>query len=112
MPTASGRCWITKPETSMSLSAKLKEGEDHQLPFYGLLSDAPVSTAHYVALEVSKDKTGDAGAPRYADWQSALETEIVRNMRAITQGAGLPANGTESVCQYCDVRGLCRKGAW
>ena len=26
--------------------------------------------------------------------------------------AGLPANGTESVCQYCEVRGLCRKGAW
>lgn len=101
-----------KTRNQMSLSAKLKEGEDHQLPFYGLLSDAPVGTAHYVALELSKDKTGDASAPRYADWQSALETEIVRNMRAITQGAGLPANGTESVCQYCEVRGLCRKGAW
>ncbi|HEV7618885.1 MAG TPA: PD-(D/E)XK nuclease family protein [Burkholderiaceae bacterium] len=95
-----------------ALRDKLKEGEDHQLAFYGLLSDLPVTAAHYVALEAVKDRTGDAGAARYAEWQHALGEQIVANMQAIAQGAALSASGIELVCRYCDVRGLCRKGAW
>ena len=101
-----------KTKNVQALRDKLKQGEDHQLAFYGLLSDAPVSAAHFVALEPMKDKTGDAEAARYDEWQQMLEQQIVFNMRAITQGVCLPANGIESICQYCDVRGLCRKGAW
>ena len=101
-----------KTRTQQALSSKFKQLEDHQLPFYGMLSDAPVSCAHYVALEPVKDRTGDAQAPHYAEWQSALGEQIIRNMQAIAQGEALPASGIESVCQYCDVRGLCRKGAW
>lgn len=101
-----------KTRTQQALSSKFKQLEDHQLPFYGMLSDTPVSCAHYVALEPVKDRTGDAQAPHYAEWQSALGEQIIRNMQAIAQGEALPASGIESVCQYCDVRGLCRKGAW
>ncbi len=101
-----------KTSTQAVLKNKLKEGEDQQLPFYGLLLNMPVDSAHYVALELSKDKTGDAEAPRYIEWQQSLEKHIVGNMRAIGQDAALPSNGIESVCQYCEVRGLCRKGAW
>jgi ATP-dependent helicase/nuclease subunit B len=77
-----------------------------------LLSDLPVTAAHYVALEAVKDRTGDAEAARYAEWQHALGEQIVANMQAIAQGAALSASGIELVCRYCDVRGLCRKGAW
>jgi ATP-dependent helicase/nuclease subunit B len=100
----------TKP--LQALRDKLKECEDHQLAFYGLLSDLPVATAHYVALEITKDKTGDAEAKNYADWQQLLEAQIVSNIGAIAQGATLPASGIERICVYCEVRGLCRKGAW
>ena len=51
-------------------------------------------------------------ALEYAQAQTILEQHIRYTMQAISDGAPLPANGTESVCQYCDVRGLCRKGAW
>jgi len=101
-----------KTRNLQSLRDKLREGEDHQLAFYGLLSDTPVSNAHYVALEPAREKTGDAQAERYAEWQQALREQIAVGMQAISRGAPLPASGIETVCQFCDVRGLCRKGAW
>ena len=73
---------------------------------------APVASASYVALEPTRNKAGVAEAPRYAESQQALLAHIVASMQAIAGGAPLPANGIETVCQYCEVRGLCRKGAW
>jgi len=101
-----------KTRDAASLRSKLKDGEDHQLAFYGLLSDAPVASASYVALEPTRNKAGDAEAPRYAESQQALHAHILASMQAIADGAPLSANGVEVVCQYCEVRGLCRKGAW
>lgn len=95
-----------------SLVTKLKDAEDHQLPFYGLLSGQSMAAAHYVALETFKDKTGDVAAPDFERRQQALQQQIGSVMQAVTLGAPLPANGIESVCQYCEVRGLCRKGVW
>ena len=101
-----------KTNNLVVLNKKLKDHEDHQLAFYGLLSDRPVAAAHYVALETTKDKVGDVSAPDYDEAQRALAAQISVNVQAIARGVGLPANGVASVCQYCDVRGLCRKGAW
>ncbi|HWX01741.1 PD-(D/E)XK nuclease family protein [Collimonas sp.] len=101
-----------KTNNLLALNKKLKDHEDHQLAFYGLLSDRPVASAHYVALETTKDKVGDVSAPDYDQAQGALATQIRINVEAIAGGVGLPANGVAAVCQYCDVRGLCRKGAW
>ena len=101
-----------KTKALQALRDRVKDTEDHQLAFYGLLSDMPVAAAHYVALEITKDKTGDVEARNYTEWQVLLETQIVSNIRAIADGASLPANGIEKICIYCEVRGLCRKGAW
>lgn len=101
-----------KSTNQLALREKLKHGEDHQLPFYGLLSDTPLSAALYIPLEASKDKIKEVEAPQFDTWQQTLSEQIVHNMQAIAQGAPLPATGPEPICQYCDVRGLCRKGAW
>lgn len=117
-----------KTKNRTSLKARLKTFEDHQLAFYGLLQAKieqegeennpivsmldPVDTANYVALEAEREKAGDVEAENYSEWKNELEVAIRKNMRAIQHGAGLPAQGVESVCEYCDVRGLCRKGAW
>jgi len=101
-----------KSTNQIALREKLKQGEDHQLPFYGLLSDVPLTNALYIPLEASKDKIKEVESPDYDKWQQTLSTQIVNSMRAIAHDAPLPATGPESVCQYCDVRGLCRKGAW
>lgn len=101
-----------KTNNLQALRERLKEGEDHQLAFYGMLSDLPVTYAHYVALEASKDKTGDAPAQNFAQWQQALEARIVHSVKAIAAGAPLRASGIKRVCTFCEMRGLCRKGAW
>jgi ATP-dependent helicase/nuclease subunit B len=104
-----------KTNNREALRRKLREGEDHQLAFYGLLSALPVDNAQYVTLEAG-DKTGAVEAPKdvpgYATLQSTLKMQMTTQMKAVAHNAPLPANGVESVCQYCDVRGLCRKGAW
>jgi ATP-dependent helicase/nuclease subunit B len=101
-----------KTKNAMALRDRLKQGEDQQLAFYGVLSDVSVSRAHYVALETVKDRISDVEAANYAEWQRILEQQLGANMRAVAHGAALPATGIESVCEYCAVRGLCRKGAW
>ncbi|WP_089400248.1 PD-(D/E)XK nuclease family protein [Noviherbaspirillum humi] len=99
-----------KTSSMQALRDRLKEGEDHQLAFYGMLSDLPVSQAHYVALEPGRAGTAE---PRdLAQWQRLLEERLVATMQAIAKGAPLQASGINQICQYCDVRGLCRKGAW
>ncbi|WMW82114.1 PD-(D/E)XK nuclease family protein [Undibacterium cyanobacteriorum] len=114
-----------KTKKKGALSSRLKTHEDHQLAFYGLLrpvaevDDAgnkqyidAVDGAAYVALELERNKTGDCEAQEYGKWKHDLEELIVDSMQAIQQGSPLPAHGVESVCQFCDMRGLCRKGAW
>jgi ATP-dependent helicase/nuclease subunit B len=94
------------------LRTRLKEGEDHQLAFYGVLMDVPAVAGHYVALETMRGKTGDAGAEQFEEWRRLLEVQIVSCVKRIARGAPLPASGVERICVYCEVRGLCRKGAW
>lgn len=95
-----------------ALNKKLNDAEDQQLAFYGLLADQAMSAAHYVALEMTYEKLSDVAAKNYANWQQKLRESIIQNMTAIGKAAELPAQGVSHVCQYCDVRGLCRKGAW
>ncbi|GIZ52000.1 PD-(D/E)XK nuclease family protein [Noviherbaspirillum aridicola] len=95
-----------------ALRDKLRQGEDHQLAFYGLLSDLPVQAGVYVALELTRERAGDAQAADFEAWQAKLEARIVATLRAIAGGAPLPANGVQAVCEWCEMRGLCRKGAW
>ncbi|MFZ6673500.1 PD-(D/E)XK nuclease family protein [Undibacterium sp. Xuan67W] len=101
-----------KTKTLSSLNIRLKEGEDQQLPFYGLLANQDVAAASYVGLELERGKIGDAASQDFHHWTQSLENAIKGNMQAIRNGAALTAQGTESVCQYCEMRGLCRKGAW
>jgi ATP-dependent helicase/nuclease subunit B len=101
-----------KSTNRAALSDKLKQGEDQQLPFYGLLSDTPLSGAAYVPLEATKEQIKEVSATDYERWQQALAQRITGSMQEIAHGAALPATGPESVCRYCEVRGLCRKGAW
>ncbi|MBO9537275.1 PD-(D/E)XK nuclease family protein [Herbaspirillum sp.] len=102
-----------KTRSAASLRQKVKDEDDYQLAFYGLLADSRIDAAHYVALELGADKkTGDAAAPDFPQKQQMLKQQISTTMQAVAHGAALPANGIESVCQYCDMRGLCRKRAW
>lgn len=106
-----------KTSNASSLRTKLKGGEDVQLAFYGLLTENPeqtVASAAYVTVDAARGKVEkvEVGAEDYAQRKLSLEAHICASMQALQDGAGLPANGVDEVCQYCEVRGLCRKGAW
>ena len=92
------------------LNNRLKTLEDHQLPFYGLLLDPPPAAAAYVAID--DEKPALAEATNYATWRTGLQSQIISSWQAISNGASLPASGTQKNCDWCDVRGLCRKGVW
>lgn len=101
-----------------ALNKKIRDAEDQQLPFYGLLaeqfeqSSMIISSAYYVALEMTNEKVADVNATNYLVRKQNLKKSIIHNMTEIGRGAALLAQGINQVCQYCDVRGLCRKGAW
>ncbi|MBV8667134.1 MAG: PD-(D/E)XK nuclease family protein [Burkholderiaceae bacterium] len=101
-----------KTRNAAALREKLKQGEDRQLAFYGILSDTSFTHAHYVPLEPMADKIDAVEASNFSRIQQQVEQQLRSNLQALAQGAALPATGIEAVCEYCAVRGLCRKGTW
>ena len=96
-------------------------GEDVQLPFYGLLlRDSPLATgavgAAYVAFDRGRENS--SGVQVIAPSQSfeVLVDDVGRRLQSdlqrIADGAPLPALGAPAVCEYCEMRGLCRRDYW
>jgi ATP-dependent helicase/nuclease subunit B len=99
-----------KTQSEQVLRNKLREpGEDVQLACYAYAHEA--SDAAFVSIENGKVKLVEPkqDMPQLAQ----LNTErLVRVMAKIRAGSGLPANGIDATCEYCEMRGVCRKGEW
>ena len=93
-----------------SLQNRVNDREDHQLPFYALLIDPPPVRAAYVTIDEDKPATVDA--TDLPVWREALQAQLCDQLTAIGTGAALPATGVGKSCNWCAMRGLCRKGAW
>lgn len=92
------------------LKKKLKDaGEDVQLACY-----AQVRNAHEAAFVSLEGGVVQAIAPAQAiDELARHNIERLRTVFAqMRSGTALPANGVESACSYCEMRGLCRQGSW
>ncbi|NOU00616.1 MAG: hypothetical protein HOO95_03435, partial [Gallionella sp.] len=99
-----------KTQAVTALKNKLKDaGEDVQLACYAHVRNA--HEAAFVSLEGEYVKTV---APAHAiDELAQLNIERLQTVFAqMRSGAALPANGVESACTYCEMRGLCRQGSW
>lgn len=94
------------------LTAKLRDPEDQQLPISGLVSKTPAVSGRYVSLEMENPAKADAEADNFVNWMNAVEKRIADNFIAIRSGHALPANGNGTACDYCDVKGVCRKSSW
>ncbi|MBI3223357.1 MAG: PD-(D/E)XK nuclease family protein [Nitrosomonadales bacterium] len=99
-----------KTQSEQVLRNKLKEpGEDVQLACYAYAHEA--ADAAFVSIENGKVKR--VGAKHDVPLLAQLNAErLVQVIGAIRSGAGLPANGVDSACTYCEMRGVCRKGMW
>ncbi|HEU0189628.1 MAG TPA: PD-(D/E)XK nuclease family protein [Gallionella sp.] len=99
-----------KMQDAQKLSNKLKEpGEDVQLACYAYAHEA--ADAAFVSIENNKVKLVE---PRHdVPLLAQLNVErLVQVMGGMRGGAGLPANGIDAVCAFCEMRGVCRKGEW
>lgn len=92
------------------LRNKLKEaGEDVQLACYAYVYEA--EEAAYISIE--KDKVIAVAPPQgVAELAQANIARLLEVFAQMRSGAALPAHGAEEACQYCEMRGLCRKSEW
>ncbi|GAB5605467.1 PD-(D/E)XK nuclease family protein [Sideroxyarcus sp. TK5] len=99
-----------KTQSDQLLRNKLKEpGEDVQLACYAYAHEA--ADAAFVSIESGKVRqvAPQEDVPLLAQLNAERLEQVMAEIRG---GAGLPANGIDVVCAYCEVRGVCRKGEW
>ncbi len=101
-----------KTESLQKTKNRVKAGsEETQLPFYALLSGAQAPRAAYLNL-AEGEEPGLHELPELARLAELLEAGMAHDMARIAAGEPLPALGEGSVCDWCEVRGLCRKDFW
>ena len=99
-----------KTQDLNKLRNKLKEvGEDVQLPFYAYARDA--CEAAYLSLDAEKMQAV-APAQEIRHLSQATMARLKEMFAMLREGATMPANGIDAVCEYCEMRGLCRKAEW
>jgi ATP-dependent helicase/nuclease subunit B len=88
--------------------------EDTQLAFYAALVGAATGKpvrAGYLPLEAREA----LGIERHREVEAsgrALTEGVAIDITRLRGGAALRALGEGSVCEWCDVRGLCRRDDW
>jgi ATP-dependent helicase/nuclease subunit B len=99
-----------KTQSDIVLRNKLKEpGEDVQLACYAYAHEA----ADVAFVSIDSGKVRSIAPKEVAAQLAQLNVERLEHvMDALRDGAGLPANGIDAVCGYCEIRGVCRKGEW
>lgn len=100
-----------KTESIVKTKERIKEPlEDTQMAFYAALLPDDVVEAAYI--HIGENETQTHAQPAILTVREALLTGIQTDMQAIAQGQPLPALGDGVVCDYCQVRGLCRRDFW
>ncbi|MDH4416257.1 MAG: PD-(D/E)XK nuclease family protein [Acidovorax sp.] len=101
-----------KTESDSVTRQRIKSGaEDTQLPFYAAL-------LHHDTLRAAYVNVGERGETQMHEQDEVVHLRdlliegIQHDMARIAAGAPLPALGEGSVCEFCAVRGLCRKDFW
>lgn len=101
-----------KTQSADGLKKKLKEpGEDVQLPCYALLLGEMPHQAVFVAVDEEDVRQVEA-EEGVAELAEANRERLCDMFDAMYQGASLPAQGVSQACDYCEMRGLCRKDYW
>ncbi len=97
-----------KTQSAQALRQRLNQGgDDVQLGVYTILQGEAVSQAAYVALDEQPVCTLALPDPQ-AMAQDQAERLVV-TYSALRRGAAMPAHGIDKVCDYCEMRGLCRR---
>ncbi|MEZ5614011.1 MAG: PD-(D/E)XK nuclease family protein [Rhodocyclaceae bacterium] len=97
-----------KTQDAQGLRQRLADpGEDVQLACYALLQGERVREAAYVAID--GEKPVELLLPEVREMARGQGVRLAAAVEALRAGARLPAHGAEAVCDWCEMRGLCRK---
>jgi ATP-dependent helicase/nuclease subunit B len=95
------------------LKRKLESvGEDVQLPVYALLWGGPVAAALFLSVERGGGVKEVPLGTEIAQLADATRERLGTMVDALYNASPLVAQGIDAVCQYCEVRGLCRRNYW
>ena len=97
-------------KTQSAKAVRDRLADDVQLPAYALMHGSAVQAA-YVALDDDQVAAVAAAEDEEALNESAtLQGErLAAAFDAMHAGVPLPAHGVDSICRWCEMRGLCRK---
>ena len=86
-------------------------GESVQLPFYVMLWHRPVTQCKYLQLgEPVKEVCIEN--EELADITEHNQQRLTKIHQQLRNGHDMHAWGDDSVCQYCEFQGVCRKQSW
>jgi ATP-dependent helicase/nuclease subunit B len=95
------------------LKRKLESvGEDVQLPVYALLWGGPVAAALFLSVERGGGVKEVPLGTEVAQLAEATRERLGTIVDALHNASPLVSQGIDAVCQYCEVRGLCRRNYW
>lgn len=101
-----------KTEQPQKTQNRVKAGSgDTQLPFYALLAGERHTSAAYVNIS-EREGTSSHRPPHLPTLAAQLRAGIVHDMARIAANAPLHPLGEGAVCDWCEMRGLCRKDFW
>jgi ATP-dependent helicase/nuclease subunit B len=86
-------------------------GEDVQLPVYAALLGEPVEAALYLSLD--RDALGEVPIADDVGDTARAAIDRLRDIFAGLRGGALaPAQGIDAACEWCEMKGLCRRDYW
>jgi ATP-dependent helicase/nuclease subunit B len=108
-----------KYSSESSIKKKQKNIEDDpQLVIYAkaingdpIVDQAHSSKASWVSIK-DKDVGFELEVEDLSVEMDRLPSQMIADIEQVWGGAPMPASGPDSVCQYCQVRGICHKGMW
>ena len=97
-----------KTQNAQGLKRRLADpGEDVQLACYALLQGERVGEAAYIGLD--GEKPVEMPLPDVQETARGQGARLAAAIDAVRAGAALPAHGVDAVCEWCEMRGLCRR---
>jgi ATP-dependent helicase/nuclease subunit B len=115
-PKEGWRIWDYKFKSLDKIKeSKKKIQDDPQLLIYAQAlkrSGKSVKEVGWLSLRDPEEKDREIMQDFNQEVDDQLHEKMTHLLNQVWGGQQLPANGPSQICQYCDARGICRKGMW
>ena len=89
-------------DPQLVIYAKAVDGDD-------LVNRQSVSSASWVSI---KEADTSIQVEDLSEHMKNLPAQMIADLEALWAGSPVIASAPDSICQYCQARGICRKGMW